>query len=307
MSLKKTLTEASEKAAREAAEKSQREITTKTAIAEAFDTAANIVGYSGTLPSMVIVHELYGSLGSLHWRALSFDDALAIMRAFPAVPAGMYRDERSASFRPTGSLMFPLQEGFRFDEHAEGYAMRLSGGLEYGQKCELNWTASLAGTLVRFSVELRGGPDVLPRITCRTDMYQGRPVSIVRESERFIFPLGGEPVRGALYGSGSRMAFRSPLYVGHSVVDYVERAVAYLDEKGRETAAAYERAKAEANISIPTRAEIDAFAETIRENWKADRLRPGTLRQTAAMEMPAAKASRELAEHHWPRFLAATA
>jgi hypothetical protein len=301
-SLKETLATKGEAAARAARERAERETATTARMAEAFDAAAAAAGYEAALPDMTLAHSLYGSVGSLHWKDMAFDDALAIMRAFPAVPAGIYRDGSTVSFRPTSSLQFPLKEGHKYQEMTEAYAMRLSGGLGYGQKTEIDWTADLDGVLVRFAIDLKGGYEVMPRISFATENYQHEAVSIRRETEKAHFPLGGSIPLAARYGAGSKTALRSCLYVGPEVVRYVERAVDHLNAKERETRAAYERAKAASPVELPSRTEIDALAETLAEVYGREKLRAGTLRQYAALKTPAAEADRAMAEKHWPRY-----
>lgn len=301
-SLKETLTQQTEESVRALMEKTEREAAAKAKIAEGFDEAAGAAGYGGPLPHMTIAHALYGSVGSLNWNEMSFDDALRIMRAFPAVPAGIYRDGSFTSFRPAASLVFPLKDGHRFDQSSEPYAMRISGGLGYGQKVAIEWTADLAGVSVRFSIELKGPHDVLPRISFEANQWQGTAVSIKRETERVVVPLGGTIPLVARYSAGSDTALRDCLFVGPEVVRYIERAVEYLDARDRETREAYEHAKDASPVVLPLRAEVDALAETLREHYDREKLRAGTLRQFAALQMPAALVDRDVAEKHWPRY-----
>jgi hypothetical protein len=253
---------------------------------------------------MVISSTLHGESGSLHWRETALDDALKIMDAFRACQMGVYKDGSFTSWRPADSLTFPLPEGHSFTV-TEPFNLRLSGGMEYGQKVELGMVAQMGALRVRFAIELRAPHDVLPRIHYRTNVYQGRAVSIERGSQSVGFPLASVPAPSlvARYGAGSETALSDFMY-SNGVADYIRAAVALLDARGAETLRAYQTAKAAATFPLPTRAEIDAAAESMRAAYaaKAGGLRTGTLHQTAALEMPAARADRALAEKHWARY-----
>lgn len=279
------------------------------AIAQAWDAC----GFAGLQPWHVSGrYGIYGDTASLSFRDAAPDDLAALMIAFPAIPRVNYSDNRTRYFHPIGYREIP--PGATVTE-CDGYEIEISGGRgsgSYWETLRASWSAMVGDIRTHFSVDIRRVHWLHPRTHRRSVeafghtflRYEG-PASLVwpREfSQQWDSVKESAGLVAYAYNSGESSSgdFRI------RGVDVAALALAWQDEANRrneETREAFERAySAVESFGLPSKNDIGKTARKIRAKYKAEKLRAGTLEQTAALQTEHALADRAVAEKHWPAY-----
>lgn len=273
------------------AEAEIREAEERAAIAAAFDAS----GFNALIPDFVHVYGsrgLYGSRGSLSFKDVAPDDALRLLDAFPPVACGYYRDGNTSTVAPIG------QVGERYELRAEcdGATLCISGGAGYGQSVKLDWHAQLDGIRLHMTAELVGA--YLPTIRAGKVVMMAGEFIRYEGTDSLAWPLPADGCEFLRYSRGSGQALQHFTVYG-SVRAYLERVAAKLDAENRETLASYERASA--GLAAP-RAATTAECEGLADWYGREKLRAGTLLQSATLRTDTAQAWEKVARDHWRQF-----
>ena len=270
------------------ASRAARDAERKLTLARAWDEA----GFTACAPWILHAHNPEKSYardaGSFAFRDTPIYNALALLEAFPPVACGLYRDWNTTSLRPMGTET----ERYTLDTETDGVQLRADGGIDYGQTLKLEWWAELPAMRVQFTVELAPDYQTLPQLRAPIQVIAG-------EARRFTgpstlvwpdsLPFRGKHIR---YARGSDTG-HNPIMVYTGVREYLERAQAQNDVRGKASRKAYELAAA--GLPAPrkaTAAEIESHAE----QYAREKLRQGTLAQHATLRTSEALAHYKLAE-----------
>jgi hypothetical protein len=272
----------------------KKEIAAKIEIATAYDAViANLAEPLRVVPDFVHVWNLHGTRASIHFKEVIPGDALALMRALPAVPTVLYRDGH-VSMRPTSSVTTEMRMKDKTDTKEANPFRFTFDKYSHGQtRCKVEWFADLAGVLVCITVELLSIHGITPEMRGRVSYYGNSDAIASIEHIGIAYPLnkpaGMQEIR---YGRVDNKSWNSFIHWSHAGEDCVTRAVqAMADEclrRHTQSREAYELDKASG---------IDP--EPAKPYGQSGSLRAGTEAQHNCLNSEAARRDYALANKHW--------
>jgi len=294
MGVHKKLTEKLEAETAERIAAAQSEMNSELHIAKLWDAATERTGYTGIAPWIIHTSKLYGKIGTLAFKDVIPQDALALLDTFPPVPTvhhydGTYKTIRPAVAAKEGATVTPI----------DGAVIRMDGGPEYGQKTKLEWVADFDGELIELDVELRAVHEVIPRIGARVTYYPEGRVKRVEECNT-NFPIAKDlpKLKEIRYSRGTEQSFNSFVCYGERVGDVRKHVAAWAAEcfrRKRNSRAAYEAA-----LASPPVVEYHGVP------YEREPLKGGTKRQWECLHTPVALSDQEIAKQHWQEYAADT-
>ena len=284
------------------------EINAKAANTARLAAAYDASGYTGPLPYIAsgdAKPSYDGTIASLHFRNVGPDELVALLAAFPPIPRAEYKHRGSRCFRPGA-----VPEDAEDVKECDGLEFSLSNGKGYGS-LRAHWSAMVGDVNTRFWLDVR-------RVSFLHPQSRRRAVTVAGQFVRFEGPTTMHwPDQAALfnrvadtagifvrtYAPGSDQSHADMHIRGRDVIALAKAWGEECNKSGAETKAAFLSAYAPLGYgnALPSLADVEAFAETMRAEYdaKAGGLRAGTLMQTAALAMPYAESDKAIAQAHW--------